>query len=271
MKNLNSYIKESKEVQEIKATDQVITLEGLEKEVAEKLTNLEGRPIYEWGDLCGTCCCEEPCPCDCEAAPMTVTNPFIYFYSENEVVAVLDGGPKVQNLINMHYQFGNRFKFQGDENIVDEPLYFYSNGLIQNQMIRQQGDAPDPNAGQYPQIFANLNKKLYDFVKDITKTHKLNNPIVLTKLDGTVQLYFTKYAGTNGKEGSIKNSLADIVKILNKLDSSKEITWSQVLDVSIDNLDDVYSFLITCTVDPNEFHMSVDDAVKVLDKQNKNK
>ena len=34
----------------------------------------------------------------------------------------------------------------------------------------------------------------------------------------------------------------------------EEITWSQVLDISIDNLDDVYTFVITCTVDINKFN-----------------
>ena len=34
-------------------------------------------------------------------------------------------------------------------------------------------------------------------------------------------------------------------KLLNKLESRSDIKWSQVLDVSIDNIDDLYTFLVT--------------------------
>jgi hypothetical protein len=78
-------------------------------------------------------------------------------------------------------------------------------------------------------------------------------PIVLTREDGSVQLFFIKGTGTNGKEGSIKNSLIEVAELLEDLDEMEEITWSQVLDASIDNADDVYTFVITCTVDINKF------------------
>ena len=41
--------------------------------------------------------------------------------------------------------------------------------------------------------------------------------------------------------------------MLGDLEKNENITWSQVLDVSIDNADDVYSFVITVMCDQNKF------------------
>jgi hypothetical protein len=97
------------------------------------------------------------------------------------------------------------------------------------------------------------NAKLYEFINKLLKDYKLTYPIVLTNSDGGVQLFFVKGTGTNGKECSIKSSLIEVAELLDNLDKMKEITWSQVLDASIDNLDDVYTFVITCTIDINKF------------------
>ena len=40
--------------------------------------------------------------------------------------------------------------------------------------------------------------------------------------------------------------------ILKENERINEINWAQVLDVSIDNADDVYTFLITFTCDSND-------------------
>ena len=83
-------------------------------------------------------------------------------------------------------------------------------------------------------------------------TFELVSPVVQTKINGEVQVYAVKNTGSNGKENSIKTSLEEVAKILAKLDSKSEIQWSQVLDVSIDNIDDLYAFVITFVLDPNK-------------------
>ena len=34
----------------------------------------------------------------------------------------------------------------------------------------------------------------------------------------------------------------------------KEIDWAQILDVSIDNIDDIYNFVVTCTISGDMFN-----------------
>ena len=78
-----------------------------------------------------------------------------------------------------------------------------------------------------------------------------------TKINGEVQVYAVKCTGSNGKENSIKTSLEEVAKILTKLDSKSEIQWSQVLDVSIDNIDDLYAFVITFVLDADKVRETV--------------
>lgn len=59
------------------------------------------------------------------------------------------------------------------------------------------------------------------------------------------QITFIKHTGSNGKECSIKQSLMDVYFLLNDLEREERVEWAQVLDVSIDVLDDVYDFAIT--------------------------
>jgi len=59
------------------------------------------------------------------------------------------------------------------------------------------------------------------------------------------QITFIKHTGTNGKERSIKQSLMDVYFLLNDLEREERVEWTQVLDISIDVLDDVYDFAIT--------------------------
>ena len=82
--------------------------------------------------------------------------------------------------------------------------------------------------------------------------YQLTYPTILSKMDGTIQLFSIKGTGTNGQEGSIKNSLIEIAELLDNLESYEAITWAQVLDVAIDNIDDIYTFVITCTIDINK-------------------
>lgn len=257
MKTLNNYIKESNKHIEIYKTDKIITFEGLDKEITKRISNLEGQHIFEYYDE-EDCCAFGNCG---QETIQTSSYEFISYYSENEVVSVLNTCPKVQHLINIQSQFGNRFKFSGDENRINDPIYFTDTNINTVQKINLSSNEKSLNL-----IWPQYNKKLYDFIKDLSKTYKLNNPVVLTKNDNSVQLFFSKYTETNKTECSIKNSLSEIVKILNKFDSMKEITWSQVLDISIDNIDNVYAFVLTCTINSDEFTMTDDQLNKILDK-----
>lgn len=210
----------------------LISLEGLEENVIEKFNNINGQQINE----CCCCCCD---PCNNDKC---CNSQFIYFYSENEIICKLKSDVKVQDLYNLHSQFGYKFRFKS-ENPTDvcEPLYFSE---LQGQPI---------NTNLLGELSANMqnaqyNPKVNDFVKKLCDTYKFTYPVVLSKVDNTVQLFFIKETGTNGKENSIKNSLLEVYELLSELDKNKLIGHSQILDISIDNTDDVYTFLVTCFI-----------------------
>lgn len=214
-----------------------ISLKGLDQNIIERFENLNGKQINE---CCG-CCCEPK-----ECCPSLSTSVFIKYYNEYDLINVLKNTPKVQDLFDINRQFINKsFLFNGAspaDSII--PLYFKEPGMS-DQLIK--GLEPSQKGTNY-------NTKLYNFINTLIKKYKMTYPVILTKSDGTVQLYFIKGSGTNGKECSIKNSLIEIASLLEELENMEEVTWSQVLDVSIDNLDDVYTFVITCTVDINKFN-----------------
>jgi hypothetical protein len=54
--------------------------------------------------------------------------------------------------------------------------------------------------------------------------------------------------GTNGKEGCILNSMKDVTNRLEKLKSNENVKWCQILDTTIDNMDDVYAWYLTFTL-----------------------
>lgn len=249
MKNLESYMK-----------NLYISLEGLDEDIKDKLKNLNGYEINECCD-CG-CCCEDPCPCEPEcdkpcgtSLPVSTkipVNQFGRFNSEQEITRELDSQPKVMTLYDIHSQFG-RFTFINDpKDGYVEPLYFgYKEYITSNTVVnRENGDMPmgqaDPeNIEQLYDVATIQNHKIYKAVKEIVNAFDLKCPIVQTKINGEVQFYGVKQTGTNGKEGSIKSSLEEVAKILGKLDSRSDVKWSQILDVSIDNIDDLYGFVIT--------------------------
>lgn len=215
-----------------------ISLKGLDNNLVERFSNLNGKQINE-------CCCG--CGCDAKCCEPTTccnnSNTFIKYYSDYDVINNIKGQLKVQDLFDIHRQYNNRSFFFGNASPADVliPLYFSEPNILSQSLLQQANTGP-----QY-------NKKLYDFIVSLLKKYKMTYPIVLIRQDGSIQLYFIKGTGTNGKEGSIKSSLQEIASLLDTLENSEEITWSQVLDISIDNLDDVYTFVITCTVDINKF------------------
>ena len=238
MKNLKAYMK-----------DLYISLDDINEELKDKIINLEGYEINE----CHGCGClgdVECCPCEPECDkccdPTTVViNQFGRFNSELEITRELDVQPKVNTLYDIHSQFG-RFNFVKDiKKTHVEPLYFgHKECCTMNEPVKYDVETIQ-------------NKKIYKVVTDIVNTFDLVSPVVQTKINGEVQVYAVKCTGSNGKENSIKTSLEEVAKILTKLDSKSEIQWSQVLDVSIDNIDDLYAFVITFVLDADKVRETI--------------
>jgi len=213
-----------------------ISLKGLDTNIIERLKNLNNKSINE---CCG-CCCEPTCG-DAKCCGEPFSRLFIRFYSEYEIVNKLKTNVKVQDLFDIHRQLDNSIFTYGIDEVEKDvfvPLYFRE---INNVVIPKNQTEPKNNSN------------LYNFINSLVQNYKMTYPTVLTLNDGTVQLFFVKGGGSNGKEGSIKNSLIEVAALLEELDDMEEITWSQVLDASIDNIDDIYNFVVTCTIDINKF------------------
>lgn len=234
MKKL-SIVLESKKIPQV--IDNIVSLIDIDESIVDKIKNIDG---YKINECCGCgCCCDNPC-CDKTCSSNPGYEQINWFYSEQEIVNKLITDVTVQDILHIDTQF-NKFRF------ISEPvdlniLYFKESTNIE---VMQQFNVGLSNYSS--------NKSLYDFIKNTCVAHKLSYPICLTRLDGKIQLFFVKFTGSNGKERSIKSSLTQIAKTLVDLEKTDNITWSQVLDVSIDNADDVYSFVITVICDPTKF------------------
>lgn len=265
MKKLSDYIH-----------NQYVSLKDIDESIAKRLENLNGYEINEC-DCCGCCdpCCE-PCgcemdvPCDNTAlagtpVPAPVATPINYnafgrFNSINDITRELDTHPTVTTLNDLHAQFGAWCFDANRDGYHTEPLYFGYKTVVGgavDTVNRENGDMPASEADGKPapvynEVQTRNNKTIYKAVKDICSAHTFQSPVVETKINGEVQVYVVKNTGTNGKEGSIKSSLEQVVKILDKLDAREDVKWSQVLDVSIDNLDDLYYFVITFVFDADK-------------------
>ena len=210
---------------------QYISLEGIDEDYISAIENLEGMQITECCCGCDCKCCD---PCSCVGAP--VENPYptfpMHFYSEQEIVNRLKTTPEVMDIFNIRGQFASNAYLLDD--ITIGPLVFTERMMIQSGEI-MQGNS----------IRGNIR------LKDIINKSELTDVVVLIRLDNTIQVFGLKHTGTNGKEGSIKNSLIEISKRLTSLEKIPEVDWAQVLNVSIDNADDVYTFLVTFTLKEN--------------------
>lgn len=234
MKKL-SVILESKKIPQV-IDKNIVSLIDIDESIVNKIKNIDG---YKINECCGYCTGENT-GCDSICLQDPGYDQIIWFYSEQEIVNKLKTNVTVQDILNIDMQF-NKFRFiggPGDLNI----LYFKEWANIK---VMQQFNV----------VLANYssNKSLYDFINNMCETYKLSYPMCLTRLDGKIQLFFVKFTGSNGKEGSIKSSLTQIAKTLGDLEKDENITCSQVLDVSIDNADDVYSFVITVVCDQTKF------------------
>lgn len=84
-----------------------------------------------------------------------------------------------------------------------------------------------------------------EYIHWLIKKYSMKYVVLEQDDDMKPQITFIKHTGTNGKERSIKQSLMDVYFLLNDLEQEERVEWAQVLDVSIDVLDDVYDFAIT--------------------------
>ena len=70
-----------------------------------------------------------------------------------------------------------------------------------------------------------------------------------TRGKSKLQVYMTISNGTNGAEGCIINPMEDVLNVLKDLRKYKGVTWSQLLEVGIDNADDLYWWYVTFFID----------------------
>lgn len=232
MKSLNDFI-----------NNQYISLKGLEEEVIEKLSNLDGQMINECD--CGCCCCEPcgydiPCePADCvntvaSPTPALPVDPMTKFRN------IFACSPKVYDLLDAHTNFDYRARFTSEyKRSMEEPILLFDDII------------PVPGYSS--------SDKLHDDVLTLCKDFDLMWPVLMFKSNGDIQLFAAKKFGSNGEECSIKSSLIDAADILSKLEKRKEVNWAQVLDVSIDNLDDLYDFLFTVTFNKEKYDKEIED------------
>ena len=219
----------------------IISLSNFDNDIQEKLKNLDGKKINEC--CCDACCAKAKTIADCGCCPSS--DQMIYFYYENDIVEMLNNHVTVQNILNLQKQFGNKFRYNGEtpagNSIV---LYFTENNSYTDNGGLNKLSPDYKNAQNDPNV--------YELIQTLLKKYKLGYPVVLSKLDNTANIYFIRHTGTNGKEGSIKSSLLQMYNLLNSLDNEDEINWSQILDVSIDSVDDLYSFVILCSINLND-------------------
>ena len=223
--------------------NEYISLKGLDKEVVERLSNLNGYMINECdcGCCCDPCCgYEEPCscpPCDGTAiapAPAPI-DPMVSLKSK------FYSNPKVYDLLDTHTAVDYKYRFISEyQRSMKEPVFF--NDYYGNCGI------------QY-----NDSEKLRDDVLTLCNDFDLLWPVLLVRNDGSIQLFAARKFGTNGEECSIKSSLIEAADILGKLEKRKEVEWAQILDVSIDNLDDLYDFLFTVTFNKEKYDKEIED------------
>lgn len=221
----------------------IISLNSFDYDIQEKLKNLDGKKINEC--CCATCCDKSKALADCGCCP-SCSNQMIYFYYESDIIQMLNNNATVQNILNLQKQFGNKFRYNGETPAANSiVLYFTENNDYTDNNGGLNKLSPDyRNAQNDP--------TLYELIQTLLKKYKLGYPVVLSKQDNTANIYFIRYTGTNGKEGSIKSSLLQMYNLLNSLDNEDEINWSQILDVSIDSVDDLYSFVILCSINLND-------------------
>lgn len=234
MKSLNDFI-----------NNQYISFDGLEKEVIEKLSNLKGQMINECD--CGCCCCEpypydatSSCDVPCECPNTVAPTPALPVDPMTKFKNIFACSPKVYDLLDAHTSFDYKARFTSEyKRSMEEPILLFDNMI--------------------PTVGYSSSNKLHDDVLTLCKDFDLMWPVLMFKSNGDIQLFAAKKFGSNGEECSIKSSLISAADILTKLEKRKEVDWAQVLDVSIDNLDDLYDFLFTVTLNKEKYDKELED------------
>ena len=234
MKKLSEYI-----------NNQYISLKGLDKEVIERLSNLEGQVINECDCGCcnqyyaSDCDCDVPCSCEpCDGTAISLGSTPALIDPIVSLKSKFYSSPKVYDLLDTHTALDYKYRFISEyARSLKEPVLFYD----------------------YVGVQYNDSTKLRDDVLSICEDFELLWPVLLIKGDGDIQLFAAKKFGTNGEECSIKSSLINAADTLSKLEKRKEVDWAQVLDVSIDNLDDLYDFLFTVTFNKEKYDKELED------------
>ena len=94
---------------------------------------------------------------------------------------------------------------------------------------------------------ANVLEHIEDIILNI-KDH-YETFAVVPRGKSKLQVYMTISNGTNGAEGCIINPMEDVLNVLKDLRKYKGVTWSQLLEVGIDNADDLYWWYVTFSID----------------------
>lgn len=94
---------------------------------------------------------------------------------------------------------------------------------------------------------ANVLEHIEDIILNI-KDH-YETFAVVPRGKSKLQVYMTISNGTNGAEGCIINPMEDVLNVLKDLRKCKGVTWSQLLEVGIDNADDLYWWYVTFSID----------------------
>lgn len=91
---------------------------------------------------------------------------------------------------------------------------------------------------------ANVLEHIEDIILNI-KDH-YETFAVIPRGESKLQVYMTI---SNGTEGCIINPIEDVLNVLKDLRKCKGVTWSQLLEVGIDNADDLYWWYVTFSID----------------------
>lgn len=216
-----------------------LDLSKYEKEIQEKFSNLNGQQINE---CCCDCCCGEPQCCSTELCGNTTPSFPIKFYNERDIVKKIVESLTVQDIYEIHAQF-EMCGFRSAELanlLTGAPLYFNEEVLLNTT-----------NDGLLTNNFCliRVNKKISSFIKTLTKKYGISYALVLCNINGGIAIYGIKNTGTNGKEGSIKNSLKEIYDMMNSIEENEEVSSISCCNISIDCADDVYDFVIRIGLD----------------------
>lgn len=171
---------------------------------------------------------------------------------KQETFVINNPGPKLLSFIR-------KMQANKDKIVKETKNSYIRNGFISNDSIDIYYDYKDYVASK-----VNLNNKynLSIFDNDYPEDETINKiddvlsilnipsgimlDVVVIKNNRNEYQLFTVYNnGTNQGDGNILKPMKKMVNILEKLQDNEHVSWCQILDTYIDNMDDVYSWYIT--------------------------